>query len=291
MGAGSRSDRQALLSHALDCGITHFDVARYYGLGFAEDELGYFLRDNPGKVTVTTKFGINPLPLATAATSRILDKVRFNTLARIVRSTAGKRTFLFNVKDAREALHTSLRKLKIETIDFYLLHDCRLVDLESQELLGFLIDAMASGHIRSFGVATNIDTIIDIDKAHPDYSSVVQFENSVLTPNLHRLPNSTNKAVITHRALSSALFKLSQELALRNDKVNVWSSELGIDLNDPKRIADVMLAYALASNKSGIVLFSSRSIERIKANARVGQCQLLEEGQLRYFGKIVQSLL
>jgi len=290
MGAGSRAERQALLGQALDCGITHFDVARYYGLGFAEEELGHFLKENPGKATVTTKFGIDPLPLVTAATSRILDKVNATSLASFVRSTAGKRSHLFNLSDAKSSLHTSLRKLKIEAIDLYLLHDCNVLDVESQELLDFLNDAKASGKIRAFGLATNIESILEIEHTMLDYSKVVQFENSVLTPNLDRLPNASHRAVITHRSLSANFLNLRQKLTLYDSKIEVWSSELGIDLKDPKRLADVMLAYSLASNLNGIVLFSSRSKERIKDNARVPHCPVLEEDQLQCFVQIMRSL-
>lgn len=162
MGSGSRAERQALLGQALDCGITHFDVARYYGLGLAEEELGHFLKENPGKAIVATKFGIDPLPIVTAATSRILDKVNARSLASFVRSTAGKRTHMFNLSEAKNSLHISLRKLKIDTIDFYLLHDCNSLDVESQELLDFLNDAKTSGKIRAFGLATNIESILEI---------------------------------------------------------------------------------------------------------------------------------
>jgi D-threo-aldose 1-dehydrogenase len=290
MGCGSRAERQALLGQALDCGITHFDVARYYGLGYAEEELGLFLKENPGKATVTTKFGINPLPLVTAATSRILDKVKARSLASFVRSTAGKQTHLFNLSEAKNSLNTSLRKLKIEAIDLYLLHDCISHDVESQKLLDFLFDAKTAGKIRAFGLATNIDSILEIERTRPAYSKVVQFENSVITPNLDQLPNAGHRAVVTHRALSANFHKLRQKLLLYDPKIEIWNSELGIDLKDPKRLADAMLAYALISNSKGIVLFSARSKERIKDNAKVAQSPILEENRLKYFAQLMRSL-
>lgn len=60
MQSPSRKDRMAVLSAALDSGITHFDTARMYGLGRAEAELGTFLRTvDRDSVTIATKFGID----------------------------------------------------------------------------------------------------------------------------------------------------------------------------------------------------------------------------------------
>jgi D-threo-aldose 1-dehydrogenase len=44
MQSPSRKERMAVLGSAVDSGMTHFDIARMYGLGMAEAELGAFLR-------------------------------------------------------------------------------------------------------------------------------------------------------------------------------------------------------------------------------------------------------
>src|SRR5580704_5777538 len=56
----SARKRQGLLAAAFDQGITHFDVARMYGLGAAEGELGRCARDRRDRVVIATKFGIEP---------------------------------------------------------------------------------------------------------------------------------------------------------------------------------------------------------------------------------------
>ena len=58
MRLSSRKSRQRLLECVYDSGILHFDVARMYGLGRAEEELGIFLRGRRTDVVVATKFGI-----------------------------------------------------------------------------------------------------------------------------------------------------------------------------------------------------------------------------------------
>src|SRR3954449_5791318 len=55
-----RPDALRLLESAFDEGITHFDIARLYGLGHAEAILGEFIQNKRDRVTVTTKLGILP---------------------------------------------------------------------------------------------------------------------------------------------------------------------------------------------------------------------------------------
>src|SRR5712671_714997 len=66
------AEAMAILEHAFAHGITHFDVARAYGFGRAEGILGDFLRDKRPRVTVATKFGIQP-PSGIAGNRWIID--------------------------------------------------------------------------------------------------------------------------------------------------------------------------------------------------------------------------
>jgi len=61
---GSARERQNVLAAALANGITHFDTAPIYGFGEAERALGRFLGGQRARVTLTTKFGLRPSPLA-----------------------------------------------------------------------------------------------------------------------------------------------------------------------------------------------------------------------------------
>src|ERR1700731_1152628 len=56
----SRKEAWRLLEVALAEGVTHFDVARGYGFGRAEGILAEFLQGKRDRVTVATKFGIQP---------------------------------------------------------------------------------------------------------------------------------------------------------------------------------------------------------------------------------------
>ena len=71
MSADSTQERLAILEAAYACGITHLDTAAYYGYGEAERLVGRFLSGKRDKVTITTKFGIEPtgLPLMSTMNS------------------------------------------------------------------------------------------------------------------------------------------------------------------------------------------------------------------------------
>jgi aryl-alcohol dehydrogenase-like predicted oxidoreductase len=63
----SAANGSRAIAHALDLGLTWFDVAPSYGDGQAESLLGSALRGRRDKVVICTKFGIAPAPVPLAA--------------------------------------------------------------------------------------------------------------------------------------------------------------------------------------------------------------------------------
>ena len=146
-----RKNAIRLLETAFDAGIRHFDVARYYGYGETEAILGTFIKSCRTQITVTTKFGIEPprrtnaLRLALGVGRRIL---RFVPSARKLvqqRASALVKGNAFSVADANRNLETSLRELRTDYIDFYLLHDYVAGSHSSGELIAFLVQAVKAG--------------------------------------------------------------------------------------------------------------------------------------------------
>jgi len=126
-----------------DTGIRHFDTAPYYGYGEAERVLGEFLREKRDHVTVTTKFGIQPPsvmrnPIVNQLARKILG------LAPSLRSILSKnaqnlsKTASFSAEAARKSLEQSLKSLRTDRIDLYLLHEPSLTDAASPEIHDFL---------------------------------------------------------------------------------------------------------------------------------------------------------
>lgn len=129
-GEQSKTDALAAMRTAFDAGINFFDTADAYGDGYAESVLGEFLATVPrDQAVVTTKVfnHFNP------------DGSRYPDLspAHII-----------------ERCEASLRRLKIDTIDLYLLHFYdQLTPLA--DIAGALETLRAKGRIRCYGVSNH----------------------------------------------------------------------------------------------------------------------------------------
>lgn len=133
---GTYSEQEAISLHraAFDAGITFFDTSNAYAEGYAEEVLGKALKDVRDQVVIATKFGYD------------LD------------ATAGRRgqqerPHKTDVASVSRDLDASLRRLGVERIDVWQLHNPRMAHLDDDELFAFLDRARQAGKIRSFGIA------------------------------------------------------------------------------------------------------------------------------------------
>lgn len=144
--------RQRLLRRAIDLGITHFDTARFYSDGFSEATVGRLLAQNRTSITIATKFGLLPTPLigslgAAAPPFRkarsLLSKLR---MVKYPRHSYTRATM-------RKSLEASLRALKTDYIDIYLLHEPLLTSRPEEGLFEDLEREKQKGSIRYVGVS------------------------------------------------------------------------------------------------------------------------------------------
>jgi D-threo-aldose 1-dehydrogenase len=270
LGPKSRNEALRLLETAYDAGIRHFDVARAYASGDAEGVLGRFILSRRDEVTITTKFGIRPLPVF-AERRALLGAAR-----RVMKTSPAARRFLgrqgaklvkrgaFSVEEARQSLGTSLRELRTDYVDILLLHDCALEDC-SPDLLDFLRAAAAAGRVRSFGIGTSVESVRRIAGAAPDFAHVLQFEHGALRPTVYEVDSGRERALITHGALAG-LGRLRRFLA-ENPAIRArWSDELAVDCSEDRVLAALMIQYAVRTNGRGPVLFASTRAENIVGN-------------------------
>jgi D-threo-aldose 1-dehydrogenase len=281
LGPRSRAEGRALLETAFDAGIRHFDVARSYSSGDAESVVGDFLKSRRNQVTITTKFGLQPPNLAGGLRPLIGLARRLMKLSPGLRKVLGDRSRqmtrsgAFGVEDARTSLEASLAALGVEHIDIYLLHEASSADC-SPELLGFLNQAAAAGKIGRFGAGSEFPKVLEIARDHPEFSDVLQFENSAVFPNLKLLRNSIPAAgfTISHGTFGRSIGLVQQYLTRYPNSLNVWKKEIEADCGNPGVLAALMLGAAVKANAEGIVLFSSTRPETIRGNVRS-----VEEGQ------------
>jgi len=290
------SNANWVLQAAFDAGVRHFDTARYYGFGEGEGILGRFLKSRRSEVTITTKFGIEP-PRRTTALGVGLYFGR-----RIVRLLPAMRGFLqrgtqslvksgaFSAQQAQGSLETSLRELRTDHIDFYLLHDYIVSEQPPDELLAFLENSVKAGKIRSFGIGTSFEKVLQVLERQPRLCSVLQFQNSVLTRNSDYLPrDNSNRLVITHGALGGSYRSVLNFLEARRDVAKDWAAKLGCHRLDEDTLSALMLNYAADANPKGLVLFSSRDPMRVSRNVKAILESDFSPAQIAMFGELVNQ--
>jgi D-threo-aldose 1-dehydrogenase len=267
-GELSRKESIALLEAAFDAGITHFDTAPLYGAGESEKVLGEFLYRKHSKITVTTKFGLMPprgKPMLLFGKNMLRPMLRRIPALkpRLAKSLAGlSRAPSYSSADMVHSLKTSLRALRCECIDLFLLHEADVASI-SDELRKALDDAVRFGFIGAWGVGGSRDKIDRVAACAPAAARVLQFEWSVLSD---RPPVYENSFCITFGALSSAFARFSTLLTDPEHRRR-WSDDIGVDFTDPRILPRLLIAGALAANPNSIVLFSSKKSDRIRETA------------------------
>jgi D-threo-aldose 1-dehydrogenase len=281
MGATSFRDSLALLETAFDAGIRHFDTAPSYGAGQSESCLGRFLSRHCGEVTVTTKYGI-PAPrhrglitLTRGLVRPLLTRIpglkeRLQAAQRAVLKNGPGR--IYSVEGARETLDNSLRALRVDRIDLWLLHEPSAEDLDNPDLLRFMEDSVRAGKIGAFGVGSESAKIPALFGQRPDYCPVIQCEWDPLLGK-DRYPGHFT---IFHSVFRNWPAKIAERLKQDPAMCQTWSDQAGMDLDAPGKINSLLLKAALIQNVGGIILFFSKKKENIAWNASVASDATLE---------------
>ncbi|MGZ3755657.1 MAG: aldo/keto reductase [Mucilaginibacter sp.] len=176
---------------AIDCGITHFDLARSYGYGEAERFVGNALRNKRDMVVLTSKFGITANWKADILRP-IKPSLRF-VLNHFKKQQSEKTTQIANAgpivanqfhnhidinsKTMRSSLEKSLKALKTDYLDYFLIHEPLQKIANIDQLIAMSEKLKAEGKIRAWGMA-----FIQSQKhIHADYLNqfdILQFDNS-----------------------------------------------------------------------------------------------------------------
>lgn len=260
-----------MLSTALDSGITHFDTARLYGFGTMEGMLGNFLGRRRNGVTITTKFGLEP-PFRGGPFTRLLIPLkglikRMGFLRKRARAFAAKATEgRYDVASARNSLDRSLRELRTDYIDLFLVHEGSPADLANEALLDFLETEKAAGKIRAFGIGANFATTAALPVPLLARYDVVQIPSDEINTGLETISDRTARPVITH-SIFTPMAMIAEKLAQSETLRQEWKNQLGIDLHNASALPALLLQSALGRNPQGIALFSATKGTHIRANA------------------------
>jgi len=291
MAVKNRKERLALLETAYDSGILHFDTAAYYGYGEAERVMGGFLRGKRDRVTVTTKFGIQP---PSVIRNRFVNQVarKILGLAPSLRALLSRQAqslskkAVFSAEAARISLEQSLRSLGTDHIDLYLLHEPTLKDAESPEILKFLEEELRRGTILAYGCGGEFHNIREIARAGLPTSRWLQFENNVLASHVGEI-RALGANCITYRTFLKALPVVSGWLDANPGIRSEWGRRISRNLSERGDLSALLLGLSMKSNEEGIVLFSSSRRDRIRDAARVADGDTFSQSQLRCFSDLI----
>lgn len=241
----SRREVFRLLDAALELGIQHFDTARLYGGGFSEKLLGEFLRASQPDVQVTAKVGLGPLHTSRVPTRLALP---LNYVRKRLRGGAPlpPDPVLGEIAAAapldsdyvRRALDETFRVLGLERIDVLLLHENLPTNLEPSTL-EMLHALQAEGRVGQLGSGTDAH-LLDRDYVSVPGFSVLQYAGPVG----------------------------NTETTLRERFPNHQHYQHGFFAGRAPSNPAVVLRRAIRANPGGKILFSTRSVDRLRQNVR-----------------------
>ncbi|MEL6567364.1 MAG: aldo/keto reductase [Pseudomonadota bacterium] len=293
-GRGDRAAQVRLIHAALDAGITHFDTARLYGDGTAEQILGDALNGRRSDVFLVSKAGIIP-PINTTfrrAVNKgltigrklpggvgVLPKPRWNE------PTFGQ----FDVAQLRASLEESLSALGTDYLDLFLLHEVDAHHLADGQVLKALEDWRREGLFCSFGIASTREQTDRILDSYPDAFPVVQTSDSVFDA-APRPAGEETTLLMTHSWLGASLERFQRAFNAEPKFAEKASHCVYADIRRPRRLARCLLEYALHSNPDGQVLFTTSRPDRITQMVRTAERPRLTDAQFKALAKVAEQV-
>ncbi len=268
MRLSSARERKAVLHAAFDAGIHHFDIARMYGLGAAEGELGRFAAGRRDSLIIATKFGIQP-PVgvghlaALQAPARALLSRHPGLRRRIKRGASSLAAAgTYDAESARASLETSLRELGTDRVDLLFLHAPTPDRVRTEDVCGYLEEARHGGLIGAWGVSGEPEPTAAVMRGF-SVPVVTQIHDDILSRSSRALA-AFSSPVITFGALAGPLETIGAHLA-DPARVAAWSEMIGEDCRRPETLGSLLLRDAVRANRAGTVLFATTRPGRVAA--------------------------
>jgi len=261
---GATDDQESLrtLHRAIDLGLNFIDTADAYGRGHSEELLAEVLKTRRSEVILATKGGN-----------------QFYT-------RQGLRNF--DPDYITSALEQSLKRLQIETIDLYQLHNPSPEVMQSGEIFERLERFKHEGKIRFYGVSvqTTEDGIVAIETGKPDTLQVVynilhQDPEEKLFPLAQKENIGILARVPLERGVLSGRFNSTAEFAQNDWRRGTFSAEELARVNtaveklqflikgDVPNLAQAALRFVLSHPAVSTVIPGIRTVKQVEDNTAV----------------------
>ena len=160
-GPNSALEAGRTVMEAYECGITFYDTADIYGQGRSEEVLGKAFGSTRHSVVIATKAGYQLGHAASlgAKLKPVLKPLikRFASFRKSLQRAAGQqRQQDFSREYLIAAIERSLRRLRTDYIDIFLLHSPDPAAIEDARWAEALEHAKAQGKIRFYGVSCRV---------------------------------------------------------------------------------------------------------------------------------------
>ena len=242
-------------------------------MGATENIVGEFIKGKKDRITITSKFGLNPPPL-------VFQKSRsFNTIKKIVKAVPFVHRLVkskiqsgvasdYSVENAGISLEKSLAELRSDHIDYYLLHEAGIADANVVELINFLQEKVREGKIGEFGIGSSYDKLNDDCARFDPAYKIFQFEHNIFNENLREIKNAEHKTLITHSVFQG--LKIAETRLSKMDPIMIHnhSIELGAEPEDNSFLPGMLLFHSSILNPGGMTLFSSTKKSNITNNLK-----------------------
>jgi aryl-alcohol dehydrogenase-like predicted oxidoreductase len=268
---GATDDRESLraLHHALDVGMNFFDTADAYGRGHSEELIAQVLKTRRKEVVLATKGG-NQYTVRQGLRNFDLDYIS-------------------------GALEASLKRLQIDTIDLYQLHNPSAEVMRRGEIFELLDRFRREGKIRFYGVSleTTADGIVALQTGKPDTLQVVyNILHQDPEEELFPLAQNANVGIIARvpleRGLLSGRFASPADFAQRDargrmfsatalEELNAAAAKLGFLIKDDvPNLAQAALRFVLSHPAVSSVIPGIRNERQVDDNASASGKRLPE---------------
>jgi predicted oxidoreductase len=195
LGYTDRASAMAALANAMRLGIRQFDVARSYGYGQAERLLGDFFAAHRAEVRITSKYGIAPASGMRANAIRVLrgrmGGLRHLRFFRGANARDANGTF-WSPSEILKGLEQSLRELRTDYLDEFLLHSPPAELADRDEVFRALDTAQRNGKVVKFGVCTDAQTALAFLSRVQTAQISFNLEHAPMPPKLRAFPKSIN---------------------------------------------------------------------------------------------------
>ncbi len=275
MGAGyTRQAARELLHAAREQGVNLIDTADSYASAQCEKLIGSLLKDHRGFFHISTKVGYPyvelpaPFDILNQPSKKILQKLGVPQN--------------FHAEYVAKCIDASLRRLDVEKIDIFFLHNPPQPVWKNEELVNVLQDAKLQGKIGLAGISSDSIQLIEEACDHPIFSVFQTRINPFVSPPDHLarvLESRGEMCVMANHVLAGG------RLASQRENMNHLTK-----IADELKILPHSLYIAYASSIKGVstVVSGTGSARHLKENVKAAEINL-DANQLRKISEIISK--